>query len=59
MVKNNTAANVPIIDPGLFGEKLCAVSMVIIRKYIFAARVNWKSRDKGAHVSIVYLYKII
>jgi len=31
-VKKRTAANVPIIEPGLFGEKDYAVNIVMIKK---------------------------
>jgi hypothetical protein len=40
MVKNKTAAKVPIMDPGDFGEKYCAVKIVIRRKYRLAALLN-------------------
>lgn len=55
IVKKSTAAKVPIIDPGLLGEKDYAVRMVIIRKYIFAARLNWNKRERGAHDNREYL----
>ena len=43
------------MDPGDFGEKYCAVRIVISRKYKFAARLNWNSRESGAQESSVYL----
>jgi hypothetical protein len=41
MVNMITIAKVPIIEVGDFGEKEKQVKIEIIRKYTFAARLNW------------------
>ena len=37
------------------GENGMDVRIDMIRKYIFAALLNWKRRDNGAQVKMVYL----
>ncbi len=55
IVKISTIAKVPIMDVGDFGEKKKQVRIDIIKKYTFAALLNWNSSDKGAHERKVYL----
>ena len=54
-MKTRTSVNVPIIDAGFLGLNGMIVSMVMKRKYTFAALLNWNRSDSGAQVKIVYL----
>lgn len=53
-MNTSTPAKVPIMDIGFLGENSAHVKHDIIKKYAFAARLNWKSNDRGAQEKIVY-----
>jgi hypothetical protein len=55
IVKKRTKPNVPSILAGGFGEKGIIVRIEMIKKYTFAALLNCKRRESGAHVKIVNL----
>jgi hypothetical protein len=59
MVKIRTAAKVPTMEAGVFGEKVMKLRMEMMRKYTFAALRNCCNKLFGAQVSNVYLDVVI
>lgn len=58
-MKNKTAAKVPAIEKGLFGENSRPDRMEIIRKYMLDIRWNCQSKDLGAQVRMEYFEVLI
>ena len=54
IVNTRTRVNVPIIEAGFFGLNGMMVRIVMNKKYTFAALLNWKRSESGAHESKVY-----